>query len=314
MLMAHVDTVPICVGTVPQVDGNTVRSGNPQTGLGADDRAGAAVVLQTALEILTGKHPHPPLTFLWTVQEEVGLYGARFAKLGALGKPKLAFNWDGGSPEKLTIGATGAYRIRIEIEGVASHAGVAPQEGVSAIAIAGLAIADLVQNGWHGKIEKGKHRGTSNIGVIRGGEATNVVTDRVELRVEARSHDGAFRKRIVKEVEQAFARAAAKLKNSLGARGKIRFDGQLDYESFRLAPGEPCVELATQAVQGLGFTPVHAIADGGLDANWLTERGIPTVTLGCGQMKVHTLQERLDLDAFQRACQIGLAIATRDFS
>src|SRR5207248_9407191 len=116
-------------------------------GLGADARAGAAVVLPAALETLRRDRPPPPLTFFWPVQEEVGLYGARHVGLGLLGKPKLAFNWDGGDADKLTIGATGAYRLQITVEGLASHAGGAPEYGVSAIVIAGRAIADLDQHG-----------------------------------------------------------------------------------------------------------------------------------------------------------------------
>src|SRR5947209_7766479 len=94
LLMAHMDTVPICRGSRPKLEGGFVRSADPKTGLGADDRAGAAVVLSAALAILRHKPPHPPLTFFWPIQEEIGLYGARFADLGLLGNPKLAFNWD----------------------------------------------------------------------------------------------------------------------------------------------------------------------------------------------------------------------------
>ena len=75
MLMAHLDTVPLCVGAQPVRKGSTIRSANPRTGLGADDRAGAAVLLHTAQALLRQPGPRPPLTFLWTVQEEVGLQG-----------------------------------------------------------------------------------------------------------------------------------------------------------------------------------------------------------------------------------------------
>ena len=112
------------------------------------------------------------LTFFFAVQEEVGLMGARFCDVKKLGAPKLCFNWDGGAPEKLTVGATGAYRLFIDVHGIASHAGVAPEKGVSAIAIAALAIADLARGGWHGLIQKGKFSGTSNVGVISGGDAS----------------------------------------------------------------------------------------------------------------------------------------------
>ena len=200
MLSAHVDTVPICVGSRPVKRGKYVVSANKETGLGADDRSGAAILLTTVMAILGSKLPHPPLTFLWAVQEEVGLFGARYVRLSKLGKPRLAFNFDGGAANALKIGATGGYRMTIEIEGLASHAGNRPEEGVSAIAIASLAIADLVKGGWHGLVSKKEGDGTSNVGVISGGEATNVVTDHVHIRAEARSHDPKFRQRIVNEI------------------------------------------------------------------------------------------------------------------
>ncbi len=277
MLSAHVDTVPICVGSRPVRRGKYIVSANKKTGLGADDRAGAAVVLAAATDILRTKLPHPPLTFLWTIEEEVGLFGARHVRLAKLGKPTLAFNFDGGSPAVLKIGATGGYRMTIEIEGLASHAGNRPEEGVSAIAIASLAIADLVRNGWHGLIQKDGRAGTSNVGVIQGGEATNVVTDHVRIRAEARSHDPKFRERIVKEIESAFKRAAAAVRNTAGKHGRVTFDGRLDYESFCLMPDEPCVAVAAAAIQAEGLTAEFCVTNGGLDANWLTAHGIPTL-------------------------------------
>jgi tripeptide aminopeptidase len=42
----------------------------------------------------------------------------------------------------------------------------------------------------------------------------------------------------------------------------------------------------------------------------MTAHGIPTVTLGCGQMQIHTTSEYLDIDAFQKACRIALFLAT----
>ena len=176
LLMAHVDTVPLCQGTQPVQRGKWIVAADRHTGLGADDRAGTAVILAAAIEILENKLPHPPLTFLWTVQEELGLHGARHVRLGLLGKPRLAFNFDGGLVAKMSVGATGGYRMTIHVSGVASHAGASPEKGVSAITIAGLAIAQLQRDGWLGKIMKSSGAGTANIGVIHGGEATNVIT------------------------------------------------------------------------------------------------------------------------------------------
>lgn len=310
MLSAHLDTVPICVGTKPVVDGDFVRSDNPATGLGADNRAGCAVLLHTARTILQQNLPHPPLTFCWFIQEEVGLYGARYLSKPLLGKPAMAFNWDGGAPEKLTVGATGGYRMAITIKGLASHAGIAPEKGVSAITIASIAIADLAANGWLGLVKKGNKTGTSNIGFIHGGEATNVITDHVELKAEARSHIPAFREKIVANIEKAFHRAAKVVRSSQGKRGTVSIDGRLDYEAFRLEETSPCVDLAKTAITEIGRKPVTAISNGGLDANWMNANGIPTVSLGCGQMNVHTVGERLDIAGYYDACRIALKLAT----
>lgn len=310
LLMAHMDTVPLCIGCKPVVVGEYVESADKSTGLGADDRGGCAVVLTAALEILRRKLPHPPLTFFWPVQEEVGLFGARFANLELLGKPGLAFNWDGGSAAKITVGATGAFRIEIKITGLAAHAGNAPEKGVSAITIASLAIAKLHQHGWLGLIERDGYRGTSNVGVVRGGEATNVITDSVTLRAECRAHDPKFRQLILDTICEAFRNACEEVRSIDGATGSVAIQQRLDYESFELKEDEPCVATAERAVSSAGLTPNRAISNGGLDANWLSAHGIPTVTMGCGQMDVHTNKERLDIEQFRAACRVALRLAT----
>ena len=308
MLSAHLDTVPVCIGSQPQRQGDVVTSA-ANTGLGADNRAGCSVLLSTALELL--EHPeleHPPLTFCWFVQEEIGLQGAHAVTLNKLGAPQLAFNWDGGAPAKFTIGATGGIRMEITIEGIASHAGGAPERGVSALVIASMAIADLQRAGWHGDIHRDGKHGTSNIGVIQGGVATNVVADRAMVRAECRSHQTGFRNRIEREIRKAFERAVKELTNVEGKRGKVSIESRLDYDSFRLKPSEPCVREAERAARSLGLEPQHAIANGGVDANWTTKHGIPTVTLGCGQRNQHMVTEQLIMSEYLQACQIAMEI------
>ena len=132
----------------------------------------------------------------------------------------------------------------------------------------------------------------------------------MRIRAEARSHDPKFRQRIVKEIEAAFKRAAAAVQNTAGKCGSVRFEGRLDYESFRLTPKEPCVAAAAAAIEAEGAKAELAITNGGLDANWLSAHGIPTVTLGCGQRNIHTVSEQLDIAEFQQARRIALRLAT----
>jgi tripeptide aminopeptidase len=310
LLMAHMDTVPLCVGCKPEIHNGFIRSADPNTALGADDRSGVAVILHTVMTILKNKLPHPPLTFLFTIQEETGLSGARHCDISMLGEPKLAFNWDGGAAERLTIGATGDCRLIIEVTGLASHAGIAPQKGVSAIAIAGMAIAELHEEGWHGDIVKGKKHGTSNVGFIEAGGPTNVVTNICRVRAEARSHDPVFRDRIMRRFESAFKKAAKKVRSSEGKHGEAKIERRHLYEAFKLPDDDPSILAAEAAIRSLGIEPVRYVSNGGLDASWMTPHGIPTVTLGAGQMNVHTTAERLDIESFEKACKIALKLAT----
>jgi len=309
LLMAHMDTVPLCVGSQPKRAGDLIRSADPTTALGGDNRAGAAVVLNSVRQILGDDRPHPPLTLMWPIQEEVGLVGAQHVSLSALGNPKFCFNWDGGDPGTAVIAATGCDHLDVTIHGVASHAGAHPELGVNALSVLSVAVAELSHNGWLGLIRKGQQRGTSNIGSVSGGQATNVVLPRVDVRAEVRSHKRAFRKRIVNAFHKSLLKAAKQLPAADGRRATIEFNSRLKYESFRLSPQLPVVQTALRAVAEEGLTPQTRTVDGGLDANWLSARGLPTVTLGCGQAGIHTVQETLHIPSYLDACRIATRLA-----
>ena len=157
---------------------------------------------------------------------------------------------------------------------------------------------------------KGRKSGTSNIGIVQGGDATNVVLDSLYLRGEARSHDPEFRAKIVREFERAFVLAAKSTVNSSKVKGSVEFTATMKYESFCLPADSPVIASAHVALTQVGLTPVTKISNGGLDANWMTAHGFPAVTLGCGQEAIHTVKERLHLASFLKACRIGLLLAT----
>jgi tripeptide aminopeptidase len=305
MLSAHMDTVPVCLGSKPVRKGKAIRSADPKTGLGADDRAGCAAVLVSYLEALEAGIELPPLTLCFFVQEEIGLHGSRFATVSKLGKPDMALNFDGGNPSKMTVGATGGERMKIQLHGLNAHAGLAPEDGASALHAAGLAIASLVRQRWLGAVHKQGKRGTSNIGVVNGGVATNVVADQAVIEAEARSHDSAFRTAIADAIENAFVEAASKVKSKSGVAVRAEVERRVDYDSFRLPSKSAVVHLAADAIKSLGASPEQAVTNGGVDANWLVKHGIPTVTIGCGQRDVHTNKESLAIDDFLSACKIG---------
>jgi tripeptide aminopeptidase len=309
LLSGHLDTVPLCRGAVPvRRRGRIVSKG--ATGLGGDNRT-AVACLVTVLEVILGSGlDYPPLTFLFTVGEETGLWGARTVKLADLGRPEVGFNIDGGNPCELTIGALGADRWEVDVLGRSAHAGAHPDHGVSAALIASMAVADVATRGFFGKIRRNGEQGTSNIGILRGGEATNQVTDHVYLKGESRSHDPRFVTRITETYRKAFERAARKVKNHEGKCGRIKFRARTDYEPFSLERDEPVVRAAMKAARSVGLRPRLSVADGGLDANHLTARGVPTVTLGAGQHSPHTVDEYVEIAEYLDGCRLALAVAT----
>jgi tripeptide aminopeptidase len=113
----------------------------------------------------------------------------------------------------------------------------------------------------------------------------------------------------VDEYRKAFTRAAAAVRNHDGRPGSVAMEVTHDYQSFRLDLGERCVVEARRAIESLGITPRLRVADGGLDANWTNVHGIPTVSLGCGQHNIHTVEEYLDLDEYDAGCRLALRLA-----
>jgi tripeptide aminopeptidase len=297
MFMTHMDTVPLCAGAKPKLRGRKIVN-EAKTALGGDNRAGCGVLVTLAAELAKQKLDHPPITLLFCVREESGLWGARHVKTADLGSPVMAFNYDGGSASNVTIGAVGADRWQVEIFGRASHAGVAPERGISSTMILALA------------------QGTSNVGPVTGGDgrpagdATNVVTDYVHVRGESRSHDNKFFKEITKAYKAAFEKAAKRVKNSDGKSGRVKFKAETDYYPFRMKDSLPVVKRAVAAVSGIGGAPTIRAANGGLDANWMVRHGVPTVTFGAGQNEPHTIDEWINLDEYDRACALAVQLAT----
>lgn len=315
LLMTHMDTVPLCAGAKPVMKEDRIVPAG-KTALGGDNRTGVAALITAAATLRERNLPHPPMTLLFTVREESGLFGAKFLDVADLKGPVMGFNVDGRLASDITIGAVGAERWEVEITGKAAHAGVHPEKGISASVIMSLALADVFRNGWFGKVQKDGRVGTSNVGTIgdkegrTAGQATNVVTDYLRLTGESRSHDPETAALITAAYRQAFDKAVAEVKDDEGNVGSVKFEARLDYYPFRLTETEPVVAHAKAAISKIGMTPTIRIANGGLDANWIVRHGIPTITVGAGQNQIHTINEWVDLAEFVRGCEVLLALAT----
>ncbi|TVQ63764.1 MAG: M20/M25/M40 family metallo-hydrolase [Phycisphaerales bacterium] len=315
MFSTHMDVVPLVAGVKPKRDGDRiVPEGN--TALGGDNRTGCAVLVTLVETLYRNKLPHPPITLLFTIREECGLQGSKQIDPADLKGATMCFNVDGKLAHELITGAVGAQSWEAHIRGKAAHAGVAPDKGISSTLVASIAIAEAHKGGWFGKVVKPEGRGTSNVGIFGGkkakpaGDATNVVTDYVYLKGETRSPDAAFAARITEAYKAALSSAAAQVKDTEGGTAEVEFHGREQYPSFNLPDDAPIVKHAKRAVESLGLTPSTVFSNGGLDANWLVARGVPTVTIGAGQYEIHTVKEYVHLPEYASGCRVAVALAT----
>ena len=313
MFSAHMDTVELASGARPVRKGGRVVS-RGETALGADDRAGVAAILVMLRTLKKLRVDHPPFVLVFTACEETGLWGSRNLKPKAIKGCELGFNFDGSSPEQLVISAPSQDRIVIEIDGIPSHAGVGPEKGASATVAFSRATARLSDRGWLGKLKKGKHRGTSNIGVVNGGLASNIVTPNVRAEGEARSYSNVFLARIARVFKTEFAAAAARTKNASGKSAKAKITVSRLYETFDLGETAPVVVAAADALRDIGLKPSYKRQFGGLDANWLNAHGLPTVTLGAGAHNMHGVSEYLDIKEFLKGCEVAVRLSGADLA
>jgi tripeptide aminopeptidase len=311
LLATHLDTVPLAVGCKPRVDGDRVVNDNPDSALGADARNGVAALLHCIRHLQSLGGDHPPVTFLFTVQEEVGLVGARGADVSQLGPelPAMGFEFDGGKTNELVTAIIGTERMNVEVTGKAAHGGH-PQAGVSAAAIEALAVAELVRGGWFGYVEKADGDARTNLGILKGGTGSNVVMPRLYGLAEFRSHDSAFRRQVIETWQDAFRRAAASVTNVAGEPGSVRFWPGPAYEPFALPDDAPVVQTALAAARACEIEPSLVRHDGGMDSNHFMAKGIPTVSCGIGGFQAHSPREYVDLSEFATCCRLAVAVAT----
>jgi tripeptide aminopeptidase len=315
MFATHLDTVLLCAGAKPKIEGDHIVS-DGTTALGGDNRTGCAVLAAMVETLLKHKLPHPPITLLFTVREESGLHGARELNPADLGGATMCFNVDSRVPADFITGAVAQENWEVEIKGKAAHAGVAPDKGISATLVASIALTEVHRGGWFGKVVKPEGNGTSNVGIFGGkedqpaGDATNVVTDYVFIKGEARSPMAEFAAAICEAYRAAFAKAQAEVKDTEGATADVKFENKPSYPSFSLADDHPAVVHAKRAAESMGLKPTTFFSNGGLDANWLDKHGVPTVTIGAGQYEIHTVKEYVNLPEFADGCRLAVALAT----
>jgi tripeptide aminopeptidase len=298
LLSAHMDTVVPADGVQAVLkDGVFTSAGD--TILGADDKAGLAEIIE-ALEVVREQNiPHGLIEVVITICEEKGLLGAKYLDYSkVVSKRGLALDTSG--TDRVINTAPAANKMRIVLTGRESHAGIAPENGVSAIVAAARGIAAM-------RLGRVDHETTANIGTIQGGQATNIIPRQVILEGEARSHDPvklqAQTDHMIACLTDA-ARACGTTINGETVAVTIETEVLSDYPHMAVAEGAGILQLVEKAANRLDRTIELRNGGGGSDANIFNGHGIETVIIGTGMTDVHTIHESVRVADMVRVAEL----------
>lgn len=285
-LCAHLDTVPPSGRLEPVVEDGVVRNA-AGTILGADNKSAAAAMLEGVRRVVVENRPHAGIELVFTPKEEVGLLGAYAFDASRL-RADIGYVYDEAAAiGRVILGAPWSQAMEVTFHGRAAHSGMFPEEGRSAIAAAARAIADL-------RLGRVDEITTSNVGVINGGTAGNIVPEWCSFLAEARCQDEAKLKDVVQEMLDAFTFAATQ------ADVEVEWTLKKSYDGYRFKRADDVVELASTALQRCGHEVSYALSGGGADANAFNEYGKRCLNIANGMTEIHTPTEHIavaDLDA-----------------
>ncbi len=277
ILSAHLDTVEDGDKRVKVREEQGILRSDGSTILGADCKAGLAVILDVLRAIVQEKIKSPPLDVVLTVAEEKGLLGAKNLDVSLL-RATEGFILDGGELGSIIMKAPTHDSFKARFIGKASHAGIHPEEGVSAIQAAALAVSSMRL----GKIDEDT---TANVGIIRGGKAINIVPDEAWIEGEVRSLKKGKLEKQMREVKKACREGAKKV----GA--KVKFEKERLYEAFTVSRKFWLYRLTKKAARERGVQFKEIITRGGSDANIFNSAGYCCLNIGVGARNPHSVEE-----------------------
>jgi len=298
ILLDQAEPIVLSPATFPELKkytGQTLITTDGHTLLGADDKAGVAEIM-AAVEYLAG-HPevkHGDVCIGFTADEEIGQGVKTFDvhKFGA----KFAYTVDGGEAGSAEFETFNAAQVRLKIQGRNVHPGSAKGKMVNAILIA-MEFTTLLPAGQRPETTSG-YEGYFHLNSIQG------TVEEVEAHYLIRDHD-----RQKFEARKTLMRAVAATLNA-------RYDNRLTleitdaYYNMRevIEPVMTIFEIAKQAIQAVGLTPLVTPVRGGTDGSQLSYMGLPTPNIFTGGHNAHSRHEYVPVESMEKAVEVILKI------
>jgi tripeptide aminopeptidase len=276
-----------------RLKGKTIITTDGTTLLGADDKAGVAVIVETAAYLMA--HPqvrHGPVRVCFTCDEEIG-HGVDHVDLQRLGA-QAAYTLDGGGQGEIDVETFSADLAVVAIKGVNIHPSIARGRMVNAIRLAGMFLERLPKH-MLAPEATAERQGFLHPYRIEGG------VGETNLRILLRDFDTP---RLADEAE--LLRSIARLLTAEFPQAQI--DVRIAPQYRNMADGlvkEPrAVAFAEEAMRRAGLEPKRTIVRGGTDGSRLTELGLPTPNLSTGEHHIHSPLEWTCLEEMQTAVRV----------
>jgi tripeptide aminopeptidase len=325
---AHVDTAPDCSGTnvkpilhqqyngapivlpddptqmitvekypyLKNFIGKEIITASGKTLLGADDKAGVAIIVSLAAYLMQNPSiPHGPIKILFTPDEEVGK-GADFIDFKKL-NADFGYTLDGGALGCFEMESFSADHLVLTIDGVMAHPGSAKGVMQNAIKIAADIVAALPRDQWCPEHTEGK-AGFVHPTNIQGG------AEQVQIEFLIRDFDTAnlaiYEQRILDIAESVIR------ENPNYNQSSVKIEVKQQYRNMKEVIDQypQMVELALNAYQKAGIKPVIEPIRGGTDGSRMSFMGLPTANIFTGMQAIHSKHEWVGVADMQQAVQV----------
>lgn len=278
--------------------GKTIITTDGTTLLGADDKAGVAVIMEAAAHLMAHPEvPHGPVRVCFTCDEEIG-HGVDHVDLKKLGAV-CAYTLDGSGQGEIDVETFSADLALITVTGVNIHPSIGKGRMVNAVRLAGMFLDRLPQRVLSPETTDGRD-GFLHPYKIEGGVAE------VTIRVLLRDFDTA---KLAEKAE--LLRGVARLLEAEYPQAKIAVNVTPQYRNMADGlPKEPrAVPMAQEAMRRAGLQPKTTIVRGGTDGSRLTEMGLPTPNLSTGEHNPHSPLEWTCLEEMDTAVRVLVELA-----
>jgi tripeptide aminopeptidase len=278
MLSGHIDTVIPGNSIKPIVDGDQIKSDGTTIG-GGDDNAGLAIILETLTSMREDGTKRVPIEVVLTRDEEPGLIGAHKLDFSMIrSKESIVFDRE-GPVNRITLASPTYVAYNFNITGRAAHAGIEPENGISAIQIASEIITRLPQ----GRLDE---ESTFSIGTIEGGSTRNTVPESATVTGEFRTINMETLDNLLLEIQNVLTDVSAMYPDAT-----IDSDVYPKFKTFRISEEQPTTKKVMNALSAIGLEPDFQLSGGGSDANVFWQHGISAIVCGMADYNMHTLRE-----------------------